>query len=261
MPTQKKSIVSNREKRLRAKADSERFNRNKQAVLRYSRQLKQVARNVGSIIKTLAPNGEVIDLQAITKSLQDYAELLGPWAKAVGNQMVSEVAQRNEFAWNETARELGHNLKKEIKAAPTGKIMQDLLEEQVTLIKSIPLDAAIRVHKLTIEALSDSTRASAIAKEIQNSEHVSKSKAMLIARTETARVNAALTQSRAEFVGATHYIWRTAKDSDVRESHREMEGKIISYAEPPTLSDGTVTHAGAIYNCRCYQQPVLPDLD
>jgi uncharacterized protein with gpF-like domain len=40
-----------------------------------------------------------------------------------------------------------------------------------------------------------------------------------------------------------------------------MNGKFVYYDKPPTLSDGTTTHAGEIYNCRCYKDPVLPEPD
>jgi uncharacterized protein with gpF-like domain len=45
----------------------------------------------------------------------------------------------------------------------------------------------------------------------------------------------------------------------VRESHKAMNGKFVRWDSPPTLSDGTTTHAGQIYNCRCYPDPVLPE--
>jgi uncharacterized protein with gpF-like domain len=66
-----------------------------------------------------------------------------------------------------------------------------------------------------------------------------------------------ITQARASQVDSTHYIWRTAEDESVRESHAEMEGQVVAWNDPPTLSDGTTTHAGQIYNCRCYPEPII----
>lgn len=163
------------------------------------------------------------------------------------------------MAWADLASEMSRELRKEIQTAPTGQLFQALLNEQVTLIKSIPLDAAQRVHDLTIKGLEDSTRASEIAKEIERSGEVATSRANLIARTEVARTASTLTQSRAEHVGSEGYIWRTSGDSDVRHSHKQMNGKFVRWDSPPTLSDGTTTHAGQIYNCRCYPEPVLPE--
>ena len=85
-------------------------------------------------------------------------------------------------------------------------------------------------------------------------------RARTIARTEVSRAQSALTQARAEYVGSEGYVWRTVGDADVRDSHAEMEGKYVRWDSPPKLSDGTVTHAGMIYNCRCWAQPILPAL-
>src|SRR5260364_82303 len=44
-----------------------------------------------------------------------------------------------------------HALRHEIRTAPTGEAMRALLDEQVTLIKSIPEEAARRVHEWALE--------------------------------------------------------------------------------------------------------------
>jgi hypothetical protein len=88
--------------------------------------------------------------------------------------------------------------------------MRELMAEQVDLITSLPIKAAQRVHKLTIEAMSDGTRAAEVAQEIMRTGHVTESRAKLIARTETSRTVTAMTQTRAEYVGSQGYIWRTA---------------------------------------------------
>lgn len=190
--------------------------------------------------------------------MDSYAELLEPWAAAVGGQMLRDVSRRNEQAWKIAGEDIGRNLQREILFAPTGQLMQSLLHEQVVLIQSIPREAGQRVHRLTSEGITTGTRAREIAKEILRTEEVTASRATLIARTEVARTSSLLTQSRAQFAGSVGYLWRTSHDFDVRESHAEMEGVYVRWDSPPHLSDGTTTHAGQIYNCRCYPEPVLP---
>lgn len=136
--------------------------------------------------------------------------------------------------------------------------MQGRLAEQVALIKSLPIEAAQRVHALTIEGLENGTRAAEIAKEIRRSGEVSESRANLIARTEVSRTASALTQARAQHIGSEGYIWRTSGDSDVRHSHAQMNGRFVRWDSPPTL-DGMTGHAGEYPNCRCYPEPVIPE--
>ena len=129
---------------------------------------------------------------------------------------------------------------------------------QVSLIQSIPTKAAERVHKLVLENFEQQGRASEIAEEIKRSGKVASSRATLIARTEVARTSSLLTQSRAEHVGSEGYIWRTVHDSDVRPSHKKMDGKFVKWNSPPTL-DGMTGHAGQLPNCRCFAEPVIPE--
>ncbi|MGO4412479.1 phage minor head protein [Cupriavidus sp. KB_39] len=203
------------------------------------------------------PPGDPRVLPTIEQLLQRYAEALTPWAERAAAEMLTEVNLRDEKAWIQYSAELSRALRQEIRTAPTGATMQALMGEQVTLIKSIPLDAAKRVHKLTIEGIEDSTRASEISKAIQASGDVAKSRADLIARTEVARTASTLTEARALHVGSPGYVWRTSGDGDVRDSHREMEGKFVAWDDPPTL-DGMKGHAGQFPNCRCYPEPVIP---
>ncbi|WP_233496782.1 phage minor head protein [Dyella sp. AtDHG13] len=175
--------------------------------------------------------------------------------------MLVEVDVRDRMAWAELAGEMSRELRREIQTAPTGELFQALLNEQVTLIKSIPLDAAQRVHELTIKGLEDSTRASEIAKEIGRSGEVATSRANLIAQTEVSRTASTLTEARAVHIGSPGYFWRTSHDSDVRPDHKVLDGKFIPWNQPPIADrrTGRRAHAGCIYGCRCYPEPVLPE--
>lgn len=237
----------------------DRFRTANKAVRNYERSLTAIAKHVGDLVKQMAPGGVVKNPAQLNQMLNRYSEMLVPYANTVAENMVNEVAQRTERAWNTLANEIGRNLREDLRKAPTQHAMQQLMDEQVALIKSLPLEAARRVQDLTVLALSDSTRAKEIAEAILKTGHVTKSRAMLIARTETSKASTNLTQVKAEHIGSTAYIWRTAEDGDVRESHRNMEGQPVSWNDPPTL-DGLKGHAGALPNCRCWCEPILPDV-
>lgn len=209
----------------------------------------------------MTKDGVPHDTSELQRLLNEYGKHIQPWARSVASYMVADVARRNERQWRQNSKDIGTELRREITAAPTGAMLKDFLEENVALITSLPIEAAKRVHRLTTEALVSGQRASEIAKEILATGEVTKSRATLIARTEVARTAAGLTMARAEYVGSEGYIWRTAGDSDVRESHKEMEGKYVRWSSPPHLSDGTTTHAGMIYNCRCFAEVVIPEFD
>jgi SPP1 gp7 family putative phage head morphogenesis protein len=224
----------------------------------YARQLRRIARHVSDIVGAF-PAGDPSVENVIRRALTDYSETITGWARMLAGQMVEQVSNQDEQAWRDRTREMAGWLRREIETAPTGQLMRALMDEQVTLIKSIPLEAAARVHEWTLRGQQDGTRAAEVAAEIRRTNEVTAARAMLIARTETARTASKLTEARSIHIGATQYIWRTSGDSDVRDSHREMNGQVCDWANPPTLSDGTTTHAGQIWNCRCYPEPIIPD--
>lgn len=222
----------------------------------YGQQLRKIARHVGDIIGAF-PVGDPASAPVISRAMDDYAALLDGWAQRTAMKMLEGAVRDDDALWRLRSNEMSKAVHEEIMRAPTGEILRRLMNEQVTLIKSIPLDAAQRVHEWTLTGIEDATRAGEVAKAIQASGDVAASRAMLIARTEVSRASSNLTQARAQFVGSTSYIWRTVGDFDVRKSHREMDGKVCQWDSPPTLSDGTTTTPGCIWNCRCFAEPIL----
>lgn len=176
--------------------------------------------------------------------------------------MLRDVESVDRAGWAILSAEMSQELRREIDRAPTGQILRQRLDEQVAMIKSIPLDAAKRVHDLTLRGLETSTRGDEIRKAILASGDVAASRATLIARTEVARTASLLTQARAEFIGSTQYIWRTSGDTDVRPGHRAMNGKVFRWDDPPEVNEnGRVMrhHPGQIWNCRCFPEPIIPE--
>ncbi len=227
----------------------------------YQSRLLSVARQVGAIVKGFDPDGLLRDPSAAMDALKAYAELIGPWAASVAKYMIADVGRRNTKAWKELGEDMGKALRAELEQAPTGRIYGALMAEQVDLITSLPREAAQRVHRLTQTALIESTRAADIAKEIMRTGEVTANRAKLIARTEVARTASNLTEARALYAGSEGYIWRTSGDGDVRDTHRHMNGKYVRWDSPPkTDKNLDPYHAGQGPNCRCYPEPVLPDL-
>jgi SPP1 gp7 family putative phage head morphogenesis protein len=238
----------------------ERFLAGRRAERSYRRQLTEVARQVGSLVRGFTPGGELGDLEGMRSALNRYSELLLPWARAVTAGMHADVSRRDASSWTELAKSMGRTLRREIFHSPTGEAMRLAMEEQVSLITSLPRNAAERVHRLTIQAISNAGRASEIQKEILASGHVTESRARTIARTETSRTASLLVQSRANFVGSTHYIWHTSHDSDVRATHRRLDRRVFAWDDPPiTEETGERANPGQIWNCRCWAEPILPD--
>lgn len=213
----------------------------------------RVAAIVGRIVRQFGA-----DHGSARRALEDYARIVTPWAFSTARSMVADVSRRDADAWRDHSEKIGSTLRREVASTAVGGRMTELTNEGARLIRSLPIEAAERVTRLSMEAAVDGARYDELQKEIMRTGEVTASRARLIARTEVGRAASSITQARAESIGSTGYIWRTADDADVRPSHRRMNGQFVAWEVPPTL-DGMTGHAGALPNCRCYAEPVIPE--
>lgn len=244
----------------RARSKRSEWTRARKAEANYGRQLRKIARHVADIIAAFDPTVSW-SAAAIAEALDRYAGVIEGWARATGKVMVAEVERRDYQTWKEISGEIGTRLRQEIATAPTGQAMREALDRQTALITSLPREAAERVRKVTLEAITTGRRAEDIAEEILATGEVTKARANTIARTEVSRTATELTKARAESIGSTQFIWHTSHDSDVRASHKKLDGKVFRWDEPPETDPGYRALPGGIFNCRCWAEPIIPDED
>jgi SPP1 gp7 family putative phage head morphogenesis protein len=254
-----------RRKPYETRAERHVFAQSKLAELEYGRKLRQVAKNVGEFVKSLFPNGKPAHpgaLGQLHQALRSYAEILKPWAAATAQRMIADVNRRDQRAWRKHGERMERALHREIAQTPIGNVVKSRLAAQVNLITSLPVEAAERVHKLTLAGLTGSGgRAKEIAAEIMKSGEVTASRATLIARTEVGRTSTEFTRARAEAVGSTHFVWMTAGDVDVRPLHKKLRGTVHRWDDPPIAGENGERYLpGSGPNCRCYASPVVPDV-
>jgi SPP1 gp7 family putative phage head morphogenesis protein len=100
--------------------------------------------------------------------------------------------------------------------------------------------------------------AETISAALQERVGVSKSRGQLIARDQTLKLNAQITQHRQRAAGIVSYRWSTSHDERVRESHRALDGQVFSWDDPPeTTDDGDSNHPGEDFQCRCVAIPIV----
>jgi len=234
----------------------------------FYRQLKKVAEASGHIVERHADGAKINYPKEMMTELEKYSEKLGPWAIKQAAKLVDYVQRSNKRAYKNKAKNISEKLKEDRNVIETAQL---LMFEQVELIKSIPIEAGLRAQKIAFEAALSGTRAEVnedTVKELQKqmgmSTQVARNRALVIARTETARATALINQSRAMAVGSRQYVWHNSGDAAVRPAHKtyrgkKLDGMIFSWDNPPTLDDGTTIHPGQIYNCRCFASPIFED--
>jgi SPP1 gp7 family putative phage head morphogenesis protein len=242
----------------------DRFARARRAEVRYGIQLRQIARQINAFVHGIFHPQDPATASYLERTLHDYEDTIRPWAESVGRRMLVDVSQRDFTAWLEHGKAIGRALRGIVETAPIGNEFRQLQDTQVDLITSIPRDAAQRVHDLSLEHLLQGRRWEEVARDILDQGDVSRSKANLIARTETSRAAGQFTMVRAMHMGSEGYIWRTVRDADVRLEHRKLEGTFQRWDSPPVAGYGRGHseqryHPGGGPNCRCMSEPVMPD--
>lgn len=224
----------------------------------YETALRKIGQHVGDLIGGFGLP-DPATLPTLQELLRAYAISLTPWAERIAGRMLGEVRDRSLESLRAHSREIGLGVR-DLIASPIGDVMRERLADQVELIRSLPIEAGERVQALTLEGLASSTRARAIAQEIARSGEVTENRATLIARTEVSRTATLFVQARAQFAGSTHYIWHCVHDHDVRSGHKAMDGAVCEWAVPPAVMENGRTmyfHAGCIWNCRCWCEPIF----
>ncbi len=198
----------------------------------FLKQLRKVAVVSGHIVERHVDGAKLTDSRAMEAALKTYSEAITPWATRQSAKLLEQVQKSNKRAYQNKSKAIGSLLQLNVADQDVGAVALKLLNEQVALIKSIPLEAGLRAQKIAFEAALNGTRAAPdedkvneLKKQLGLSTEVAISRAQLIARTETARATASINQARAMAVGSGQYRWHNSGDGAVRESHKIYKGK------------------------------------
>lgn len=215
------------------------------------------------------------DVKLFTKRCNEFqsSDLFHDLVFTSVKRMVTPLAVMNMRTWRRAAKKATKNpltyrlLLQELNQGIKSDIDR-MIQENARLISTLPSDVAEKVNRNISKLTFEGKRSSQIAKEIRKytDQHV-RASAKLIARTETGKTMEALTRARSENLGINWYVWRTAEDGDrVRPSHRNMNGVLVRFDDPPSpealIGESSVGkyNAGGIWNCRCYAEPLI-DID
>lgn len=231
----------------RADAKSQKEKNREKRSLERAVTLAEVAPRLKSIMDKIAAKLEsVFGLNELTRRLRLIANAnrkltIREWKKAIG-------------------RTLGINILDDFyDGAFYEGILEQWVKDNVDLIQTIPHDTLGRMQEVVLKSYLDGKSVTEIAKDIQKEYRTTKSHARLLARDQVGKLNAQITKHQQESAGVKKYIWRTAGDGRVRDSHRELNNTTHSWDDPPVVDrkTGRRAHPGEDYQCRCVALPVF----
>lgn len=162
-------------------------------------------------------------------------------------------------------------------SAPSLAIAADrFVDQNVKLITNVADKELGELQDLFKDPSTKGLSVDEIQDLVQERFKVSDSRAQLIARDQTLKLNAQITQTRQTRAGVTRYVWTTSNDERVRPDprvvkdpsrpgpdHRALEGTVQSWDSPPVVDTKTNrrAHPGEDYQCRCTAFPLIEGID
>lgn len=206
---------------------------------------------------------QIVEAISVLESSEDYNKFASRFAKALAKRGI--YSQRGLWRkYYNAARKLHYiSLPKTFTEYETN-VMNAAVQNNFTMIKTIPREILkVLEHKYT-ETLIEEVAKGNLSRgsfEKQLRQHGAKN-ARLIARTETAKLQTTIVETRAGELGSVAYIWRASNDKRTRPSHKEMNDVVVFWRPPmqKPLRDNMRGNAGEFPNCRCSPQPII-DVD
>lgn len=147
---------------------------------------------------------------------------------------------------------LGVDITPYVRLSDVDAILQEAIRANVDLIGSVNADNRTRVQAAIYDAFVNRRTKKDFTDALAKALGITKRRARLIANDQNHKLGIALTAFRNEQMGIKSYIWDTMEDDRVRREHRDRQGRMFQWANPPW--DG---HPGFPIACRCRAQPVV----
>ncbi len=262
----KERLKQNKARRLNKEKIARGVKQDRSIQAKYNRDLQAIANDL--IQQTKAELFESLKRLEADYIQDNYAEVLSNtifnlaarWnnitrqAKLISAEMVSGINEKNKKRFYKALQNAtGVNLNGIISEEGLQPLLTSSISDNVSLIKSIPDEYFKKLNTIISQGTMRGKSSGGIIKEILKLGHSTKKRAKLIARDQTQKVNAAITQGRQKNLGIKEYIWRTSSDERVRESHRSKNGKRFKWNDPPADTG----HPGEDIQCRCVAEPVI----
>ncbi|EBP0012912.1 hypothetical protein HX37_19350 [Salmonella enterica] len=148
--------------------------------------------------------------------------------------------------------------------------MEKAIIDNVDLITSIHTDFIHDIGEAVFASMKDGGRHENLIDLIKARGEVTRNRARFIARDQTSKLNADLTEARNVALGLDLYEWGGTGDERERDSHFVLNGMLCKYSDPTVYSDdggktwkkrstigAFIGKPGEDYQCRCLALPYV----
>ena len=212
-----------------------------------------------AVIDSRTKSRELID--ELNKKLDEIRRQADDISKPVNaSQHLGKVLDGLQEQFEKTTAEaisIKPNLTTSVKRA----IQQDYTQNLDLYIKDWQDQAIYRLREQVEANVVQGFRSDRMVEAIQAEAGVSRRKAQFLARQETSLLVSKYRQASYQEVGLNEYQWSTSHDVRVRHDHKDLDGRIFRYDNPPITDDatGARNNPGEDFNCRCVAIPIFKE--
>lgn len=196
-----------------------------------------------------------------------WDKIFSTQSSAMADKFVSQVdigAQRN---LDDSLKQLSGGIT--IKTPDMPEALKDKIiastAENVSLIKSIPLQFHQRVESIALRSISQGGEgAKTLFDEVKPLIDIEKEKlekrANFIAVDQTRKITTAVNYERMKSAGIRKAVWHhSAGSAEPRELHLRLDGEVFDLDNPPVIDERTGERGlpGQLPNCKCFWTPVI----
>ena len=224
----------------------------------------------GKIADALADHKEAIEQRGIRR---DLAELLSGLVDAIFPKEVQDLmAWMTRQAYQTGLRSAFRVAAKQVGAALSVERADPLVEQMLaSMVSNVNQTTRDMLAQILADGIAEGATVAELQQRIRGATGFSPSRSLLVARTETTRSTNAGSSYAWQLASADGEMtiereWLSARDSETRDAHRELDGQIAplggfftistgEHAGKKASGPGEFDHPALVCNCRCTLLP------
>lgn len=199
-------------------------------------------------------------LQRVVRALRrKWLKRFDDAADELADYFAQSVEDRSTRVLRKILKDGGWSVK--FKMTPAQRdVLDAVVHENVSLIKSIPRKHLDDVEGMVMRSVAAGRKLDVLAKDLQKQYGVTRRRATLIARDQNNKATTMLNRARQKELGVEEAVWvHSHAGKKPRPTHVKMDGK--KYRVDQGMWDPAVQKyilPGELINCRCFSRSVIP---
>lgn len=181
-------------------------------------------------------------------------------SQKLAEYFTNDAQKRTDRLFMKHLREVGWTV--DLKMTPQLRdVLKASINEQVSLIKSIPIQYLSDVEGLVMRSVTRGRDLGYLSEELKKRYGMTRRRAALIARDQNNKATAVITATRQLQFGIKKAIWlHSGGGKEPRPKHVAFSGKEYDVAKGAPIGDkpGEYCHPGELISCRCTSKSIVP---